>query len=250
MKKLRFLSAVMATVLLLLLLSACQPVPGNPENPTSSTPSSGVTPPSSSIPPTVPTTQPTVPTTQPSPAEGGHVLIFYGPPNQPSPDWWPTEGLIDHLYWVVEATKESILICDEPVVAYTSNDTHIFFVKESEPTKVYATPIGNFKNHELLYESVYGSVSSMVNYSNSNNLLQFVANGKKFVVYDMATRESTVLMEQYHINFAVLYCNDDGTWTEIINFEGQATETDGLYTEYVYNWVTGELQLGDPDCNC
>ncbi len=176
-------------------------------------------------------------------AEDGQVVIFYGPPSNPDhcPDWWPTEGLIDHLYWIVEATKERTLVCDEPVVAYEINDAYIFFVKKAEPTKVYATPIGNFDHCELIYESSYGDISDMRISSAANNLLQFVADEKKFVVYDMATGESTLLMEQYYINFAYMLLNDDGTWGDIIVFEGQHTEDDGIHTMYTYNRVTGEL---------
>ncbi|MBE6958720.1 MAG: hypothetical protein E7447_06185 [Ruminococcaceae bacterium] len=243
-------------LVLLLLLTACQVMPDDDQSlastPSSSgcitpPPSSSVVPPSSSTAPTVPTTQPTVPpTTQPvtppSPAKDGSAVIFRGPPFYANyPEWYPREGLVDHLYWAVKSTGESILVCDEPVIDATKTDTNIFFVKKSEPTKVYVTAIGDFKNHEFVCESTYGSVSAIRNYTNSSTLLQFVADGKKFVVYDMATGESTVLMEQYHINFAVLYCNDDGTWGDWIEFEGQHTEDDGPYTLYLYNWKTGEL---------
>ena len=234
-------------LVLLILLTACQVVPDDDQSlastPSSSgsitpPPSSSVVPPSSSTAPTVPTTQPTV---LPTPAKDGSAVIFHPSLVDDYPEWYPREGLIDHLYWVVKYTGESILVCDEPVIDATKTDTNIFFVKKSEPTKVYVTAIGDFKNHEFVCESTYGSVSAIRNYTNSSTLLQFVADGKKFVVYDMATGESTVLMEQYHINFAVLYCNDDGTWGDWIEFEGQHTEDDGAYTLYLYNWKTGEL---------
>ena len=238
---------IIIPLIVLILLTACQPgMVDNADSTESTTPSSSITPPTDSeVPPTQPMVQPTTsPTVD---VKNGHVLIFNGPPQSEFfPDWWPTEGLIDHLYWVIEATKESILICDEPVIEYAFNDTHIFFNKKSEPTKVYATPIGDFKNHELIYESTYGDISDMNIEADLNGFLQFVAEEKKFIVLNMATGESTLLMEQYYINCAWMYGTGDGdTWSEIIEFEGKPTENDSPYTIYVYNYVTGVLELGD-----
>ena len=168
------------------------------------------------------------------------------------PYWRPTEGLEDHLYWVVEVTKECTLICDEPVTGYTRTDTHVYFVKESEPTKVYATPIGDFKNHELFYESTYGKITWMKVETGLHGYMQFVADNKKFVLWDMATGESTLLMEQCYIHYARLYRADDGiTWGDFIEFEGKHKESDPLYTQYIYNRITGETEIepGD-DCDC
>ena len=98
----------------------------------------------------------------------------------------------------------------------------------------------HFENHWVYYESSYGSVSDFRIFI-SDNFLHFVADGKKLVAQNIATGESQVLMEQYHINFVQMYINDDGTWGDWIEFEGQHTEDDWDYTLYLYNWKTGEL---------
>lgn len=241
--------SILIVLVLLLLLTGCRTAPAEEDKTLSSTPSSGsVTPPSSSaVPPTssVPSTS-TPATNPPTPTEIGHVLIFNGPGNQYSPDWWPKEGLIDHLYWVSETTKERVLICDEPVIAYAFNDTHVFFNTESEPTKVYATAIGDFTKCELIYESAYGDVSDMHIESDLQGFLQFVAEEKKFVVLDIATSESTLLMEQDYIEYAWLFGTGDGiTWSEIIEFDGIATGNVHSDTGFTYNYVTGKLGYGD-----
>ena len=175
----------------------------------------------------------------------GSAFIYHGPNAIVlSPDWCLSEGLVDHLYWVIKATKESTLICDEPVVAYTRTDTHVYFVKESEPTQIYRTPIGDFTNHQLFYESTYGRVSYMAVISNSTDFLQFVADEKKFVMLDMGTGESTVLMEQHHINYAYMLGAGDGvTWNNWIWFEGKPTENDPPDWQYFYDRDTGEVEV-------
>ena len=240
---------IVLVLLLLLLLTACQTVPATQSDPAGSTPpSSSITPPSSSVvPPTSSVPATSVPATNPpTPTEIGHVLIFNGPGNQYFPDWWPKEGLVDHLYWVTETTKETVLLCEEPVIDYAFNDTHIFFNRESEPTKVYAIAIGDFTTCELIYESTYGDISYMQIESDLQGFLQFVAEEKKFVVLDMATNESTLLMEQDYIEYAWLFGTGDGvTWSEIIEFDGIATGNVHSDTGFTYNYVTGKLGYGD-----
>lgn len=231
-------------VLLLLLLTACQSVPATQTDLAGSTPSSSsVTPPSSSVVPpksSVPATS--IPAVD---VHDGRAFIYYGPQFVVlSPDWRPTEALANHLYWVVRSTKEYTLICDEPVIDYTATDTHVYFVKESEPTKIYRTPIGDFENHQLVYESSYGKVSYMIVISNSTEFLQFVADEKKFVMLDMSTGECTVLMEQYYINNAYMEGTGDGeTWNNWIWFQGKPSESDPPDRQYFYYRDTGEIEV-------
>lgn len=240
MKKYRFLSALLTVALLLLLLTACQTAPTDDDKLLASTPSSSgtVTPPSSSVPATS-TPATIVPAT-------GHIIIFNGPGNQYYPEWWPTEGLVDHLYWVAEDTKETVLLCEEPVIDYAFTDTHVFFNTESEPKKVYAIAIGDFTKCELVYESTCGNISYMHIESDLQGFLQFVAEEKKFVILDLVTNESTVLMEQDYIQYAWLFGTGDGvTWSEIIEFSGIAAGNVHSDTGFTYNYVTGELGYGD-----
>ena len=169
----------------------------------------------------------------------GLAFIYHGPNYIVlSPDWCLSEGLVDHLYWVIEATKEYTLICDEPVVAYTNTDTHVYFVKESEPTKIYRTPIGDFTNHQLYSESIYGGISYMNVISNVTDFLQFVAGEQKFIMLDMSTGESTILMEQYYIEIAYMTADNGSTWNNWIWFCGKPTGEEP-YTDYFYDRDTG-----------
>ena len=235
-------------VLLLLLLTACQTVLDSKTEPAGSTPpSSSITPPSSSVVPSASTPATSTPATSVPAVDvhDGRAFIYYGPQFVVlSPDWRPTEALANHLYWVVRSTKEYTLICDEPVIDYTATDTHVYFVKESEPTKIYRTPIGDFVNHQLVYESSYGKVSYMIVISNSTEFLQFVADEKKFVMLDMSTGECTVLMEQYYINNAYMEGTGDGeTWNNWIWFQGKPSESDPPDRQYFYYRDTGEIEV-------
>lgn len=235
-------------VLLLLILTACQTVPANQTEPAGSTPSSSnITPPSSSaVPPTSSVPATSVPAVD---VHDGRAFVTHDEPVvELMPDWVPpAECLVDHLYWVVESTKECILICDEPIYSrsYTTTDTHIFFVKESEPTKVYVTAIGDFENHHLFYESTFGKVNYMDIVYKLEGYLQFVADEKKFVLLDMATKEGTVFMEQYYIEYAYLETVPHQENIEImewVGFYGKPTEDIPL-GDYFYYWQTGEIEL-------
>lgn len=234
--------SILIVLVLLVLLTACQTAPADDDKALASTPSSSgtVTPPSSSVPAT------STPATS-APAVDVHdgcAFIYYGPQFVVIiPDWRPDEALVNHLYWVVRSTKEYTLICDEPVIAYTATDTHVYFVKESEPTKIYVTQIGDFTNQQLIYESTYGKVSYMIVISNATEFLQFVADEKKFVMLDMSTGECTVLMEQYYISNAYMEGTGDGkTWNNWIWFQGKPTENDPPNKQYFYYRDTGEIE--------
>ena len=246
--------SILIILVLLLLLTACQNVPDSEQDPAGSTPSSSSsTPPSSSAVPNTSAPATSIPATS-APVvdvhDGRAFVTYYEPSVELSPDWVPpSDCLVDHLYWVIRSTKECILICDEPIYSrsYTTTDTHVYFVKESEPTKIYRTPIGDFANHQLFYESAYGKVNYMVilDYYTTGieNYLQFVADEKKFVLFDMTTGKSTIFMEQYYIDSAIIGSAYDGSIFENnIMFFGKPTE-DAPQGDYFYYWQTGEIEL-------
>ena len=228
-------------LVLLCLLTACQVVPDDDQSlastPSSSgsitpPPSSSVVPPSSSTAPTVPTTQPTVPPTLP-PAL---------PPSDISDGDIKQSGTC--LYWVVKNTQERILISDQ-VLDYEKNDTHIFFVKMFEPTKIYVVAIGDFANQQLCYESAYGNITFMYIARYADSFLQFVEGEKRFFVLDMTTCVTTLLIEQYYIRYADIEF-DDGAVGDWVWFEGKLTEDqDGGSVIYRYNRITGEYEIDD-----
>ena len=245
MKKYRFLSALLAFVMLL-LLTACQTVPTDDDKLLASTPSSSstVTPPSSSVPATsAPATSTPATTFDPN---SGYLWLhreYIGP-------GWDEYNLSDcvvgYLYWLDKETHEVTLLLAELISMRAQEGSYIYYVKEAEPTKVYRMLFTDPTQHELVYESTYGNITYIEVASDLSSLLQFVADEKKFVVYDMVSGESSVLMEQYYINCAWMYGTEDGvTWSEIIEFEGKHTENDSPYTIYVYNRITGALELGD-----
>ena len=139
------------------------------------------------------------------------------------------------LVWYVNDTKERITICDEWACAYASNDTHVFFVKNTEPTRVYVTAIGDFENHYLYYESPYGNISFMIIAHGAEECLLFVVDSKRVYLLEISTRESFFMMEQYHIESAYMV----GLTDAFIGFDGRPTADDREGT-WSYNRETGE----------
>ena len=207
------------SVLLLLLLTACQTVPDNETKPAGSTaPSSGnsTLPSSNTVPPTssVPTTTP------PEPANTGYAIIYEDDYTFTSIDPDFSECTVGYLYWIDIATSEVTPILEEQVLNDVQEGAYVYYVKAAEPTKIYRTPIGGFSQHEMIYETTHGKVSGLTIYPGVENYLQFVADNKKFVVMEFDTGEETVLMEQCYINFAYIP-GRDGVLDRGIWFEGK-----------------------------
>lgn len=237
-------------VLLLLLLTACQTVNNETEPADSTPPSSSITPPpsSSAVPPpsssAVPPTSSVPATTPPEPADTGYALIYEGdnPFMNVDPDL--SGCTVGHLYWIDIATLAVTAILEEPVLNRVQEGAYVYYVKAAEPTRVYRTLIGDFTQHELIHETIYGKIDHMTIYPGIENYLQFVADNKKFVVMEFDTGEETVLMEQYYISFAYMG-GTNGTLGNWIWFEGKHAENDSPYEQYFYYWNTGEIEVDD-----
>ena len=264
MKKYRYLYALLAVVLLLLLLTACQPAQESNTDPAGSTPSSSnVTPPSSSaVPPTssVPTTNYT-PATNPSYTGGdsaemdGFAFIFRG--RQPTIQFEvDISKLIEgHLYYIDLNTREITLICDETVVVSVEDDFNAdfeYYVKASEPTKIYRTNPKHPKAHTVIYESTFGPINYIVSDAyaiTKQEVLQFVADNKYYVLLDLESGETSLMMEQYYIEYALIAHGSYDTWNELdlVLFRGKLNEDDKVRT-YEYSRSTGAIQDMDDGC--
>lgn len=231
-------------VLLLLLLTACQTVSNSETEPTGSTPpSSSITPPPSSVVP--PTSVPA--TTPPEPADTGYAFIYKGdnPFTGIDPDF--SGCAVGHLYWIDIATSAVTVILGEPVLNVVQEGAYVYYVKADEPTKIYRTPIADFSQLEMIYESTHGKVSAMVIDTftiRAQTIMQFVADNRKFVILDLETGEDTLLLEQYYIRQALFNDNGTNTWQEqnVIYFEGKPTKDD-IDWDYLYYRDTGKVRL-------
>lgn len=234
---------IIFSVLLLLLLTACQTVSNSETGPASSTPpSSSITPPPSSvIPPTsIPATTP--PVTSPN-YNTGYARIHK---EYISPVWDEydlSDCIIGYLYWLDKETHEVTLLLAEQIKDCVSEGAYIYYVKEAEPSKIYRMLIADPSQYELIHETTHGDIDCVVFFPGAENYLQFVANSKKFVVFQLAVGEETVLLERYCIHYAYTGLNEDGNaLADWIYFRGQPSESD-QYDEYIYNRITGELRV-------
>lgn len=197
--------------------------------------------------PTQPTTRPTVPpSTQPT------VPVTYPPappvslPELPSvPETAYPAGFITrdwtnnyrnaYFCWRVYDTRESIIICNEWVPAFTGYEEHIYFVKESEPNRIYVIAKGDFQNHQLYYESPYGNITYIRFESQINGYLYFIADKQRFYSLNLSTGETTLLMKQDDMDYAgINWWDGNMLW-----FEGRPLGG-GRYGQYDYDPVTGK----------
>ena len=243
----------MIPLILLFLLTACQPgMVDNADLTESTTPSGSSTPPTDSE---VPTTQPTVPTTIPADISDGYAFIFRG--HQPTIQFEvDLSKLVEgYLYYIDFNTREITLICDETVVVSVADDFNVdfeYYVKASEPTKIYRTNLKDPTVHTVVYESTFGPVNDITISDDAitkQKVLGFVADNKYFVMLDLETGETSLMMEQYYIEYALIAHGSYETWAELdlVLFRGKLNEDDKVRT-YEYSRSTGAIQDMDDEC--
>ena len=155
------------------------------------------------------------------------------------------------LYYLDDIKEETHLVFDGPVIAWGNSYESVFFVKEAEPTKIYAAPIADLTQHRVIYESPVGAINFIYTdtYRHWKDVLQFVEGNKRFVWMDLTKGETEVLMEQYYIEKAVLSAPREGfllspaeSWRDFraIWFVGKLNEDEAL-EEYTYFIDTGKV---------
>lgn len=232
-------------VLVLLLLTGCQTAPTDDDKTLASTPSSSnVTPPSSSaVPPTS-----SVPVTTPPPTPNSSTGYSRIHKEYISPTWDEydlSDCIVGYLYWLDKETHKVTLLLAEQISCEVAEGPYIYYVKEAEPTKIYRILIGDPAQQVLVHETTHGKVGDMTIYPGIENYLQFVADNKKFVVFEFDSGVETVLMEQHEIEIAHMGSEDDGTLGNWIWFRGKSTGEEPYSRDYFYYRDTGEIEL-DP----
>lgn len=158
---------------------------------------------------------------------------------------------IDYFYCYNEKTGEVTLVCPEPVLndSMVKTEEALLFVKESDPTKIFSAPWSDLSQHTVVYQSDGAPIHNFyVSYlfPDIPNAV-WVEGNKKLIGYNNTTGKLEVLLEQYYIESAYRnYSLRDGKVTTIyLWFRGKTSE-DGPLTEYLYYPDTGELKL-DPN---
>ena len=260
--------SILIVLVLLLLLTGCRTAPAEDDKTLSSTPSSSstVTPPSYSTRPSTSTPATSVPATS-TPATNpnytggdieemeGFAFIFRG--HQPTIQFEvDLSKLVEgHLYYIDLNTQEITLVCGETVVVSVRDEFNAdfeYYVKASEPTKIYRTNPKDPKAHTVIYESTFGPINYIVGDAyaiTKQEVLQFVADNKYYVLLDLESGETSLMMEQYYIEYALIAHGSYDTWNELdlVLFRGKLNEDDKVRT-YEYSRSTGAIQDMDDEC--
>ncbi len=155
------------------------------------------------------------------------------------------------LYFKDDAAGELQLVFDGPVVDYGNTYESVVFVKEAEPTKIYAAPITDLTQHKVVYESTAGQINEIYTDTHAywKDVLQFIEDNKRFVWLDLTKGETEIIMEQYYIEYADPAAIRDGftipidSW-RVYNrfyFRGRLNENEPI-KEYLYYVDTGEIR--------
>ena len=173
--------SILNVLVLLLLLTGCQTAPADDDKTLASTPSSSgtVTPPSYSTRPSTSTPATSVPATPNSNTGYSRVHKEYISPTWDEYDL--SDCIVGYLYWLDKETHKVTLLLAEQISCEVAEGPYIYYVKESEPTKIYKILIADPSEQELIHETTHGKVSDMTIYPGIENYLQFVADHKRFV---------------------------------------------------------------------
>lgn len=155
------------------------------------------------------------------------------------------------LYYIDGITEQWHLVFDGPVIDRANSYNMVFFVKEAEPTKIYAAPISDLTQHRVVYESQIGAINYLFNETHQiwADVLQFVEGNKRFVWLDLTTSETEVLMEQYYLEKAYLegfrygFISPADSWQEYLRiyFYGKLNEGEPI-KQYLYYIETGKIE--------
>lgn len=158
------------------------------------------------------------------------------------------------LYYIDKTARKLYFVADEPVITYGNNDTHIFYVLRTEPSKIYAVSVLDMAQRTQIYESANGKITDSLlvgAFPYCKDALQFVEDDQRFMWLDLTTGEVEVLMEQFYIRYAQVdsrsgtAVDENGEvyleTTNVVYFQGKLNETDDL-SQYLYYRDTGDIE--------
>ncbi len=228
---------ILLPLVLLLSLAACKPAlqPGGSMPETQLTQSG----------PTETTVNPTVFNAVQPPYSELQIFIYEG--KNPSPTGNPDvsgckEG---HLYYYHQKENAVSAICDEPVICFADDNIHLYFIKESAPTKLFCAPQTELSQQEVVYESNFGTINTIWTQelgAYANKMLVLTVGNKRGVLLDLVTGEATVVIEQYYIqdtSIEGLKEVDGKPSYNKIWFRGKLSENDRLADYFL--WPNGSI---------
>ena len=158
------------------------------------------------------------------------------------------EGHLLYYYAKNGKRSEMFVACNEPVECYNDDGVFGYFVKESEPERLYYAPMTNVTTQQVIYESGFGTINFIESHEFQGAQGKYVTlteGNKRVVLLDLLASEITVLVEVYYVQDAWITWFDTGAeepdvrW--VLLFECQPTENDKK-SDYSYIPETGEFQ--------
>jgi len=240
--------SIAVLVLLALMLTGCRQGGGESTNPGTQVPTQAPTVAPTAAPTERPT-EPTIPPTEPIPDSYGAPVIYGEWEGDPALQKVNVSGCVKgYLYYLDFKNDRLFTVLEEEVLLKAGNDNYVFYVKASEPNRIYMTPKANFQQHTLLYESTSGAITlvhdaCLLQYD--NELLCLTTDNKKMLLFNITTGETELVAEQYNVQKWSVIDNSQkvDSWRAYydIYFVGKLSEDDEL-DEYCYYRDTGIVE--------
>lgn len=156
------------------------------------------------------------------------------------PDFYLSECKEGYLYYFYPGVYKLSAICDEPVVDYTYDNNHMYFVKESEPERLYSVPSTDLSQQTVIYESDFGEINDVYPQGGGvykDKVVTLTEGNKRMVLLDLTSGEITLTFEACYIengSFEGLKEVDGKPYCDRIVFNGKPTEADRISTYYYW----------------
>ena len=133
------------------------------------------------------------------------------------------------------------LISDKPLLSRFVTYEHVYFVVDDHAEGARTVCRTDLYGNGLteVYKSGYGEITWIEYFgTDANGTLFLLESDNRIVAYDIATKETTVILEAYYVDYFILNFSSL-RYTEkeegpLLTFQGQLTEDAPRYTSYVF----------------
>ncbi|MBR6826164.1 MAG: PT domain-containing protein [Oscillospiraceae bacterium] len=161
-------------------------------------------------------------------------------------------ALVEGYTYFYDGDKNFYLISDKPLLGRKVTYEHVYFAVDDHAEgarTVYRTDLHGNGLTEV-YKSGYGEITGIEYFgTDANGTLFILESDNRIVAYDIATKETTVILEAYYVDYFILeFSSHQYTEKEegpLLTFSGQLAEDAPKYTRYVFFLNSSKMLMYD-----